>query len=72
MLRSAATNTFKSRTSLGEATDLAINRWYNWETEQWEDKGKAEKVLYITTEMEQEELEPTIWAYISSERRENS
>lgn len=70
MLRSAATNTFKSRTSLGEATDLAINRWYNWETEQWEDKGKAEKVLYITTEMEQEELEPTIWAYISGVKEE--
>ncbi|EJD8520026.1 helicase DnaB [Staphylococcus pseudintermedius] len=65
MLRSASTNTFKSRTSLGEATDLAITKWYNWKTGKWESKGLSEKVLYITTEMEQEELEPTIWAYIS-------
>lgn len=71
MLRSASTNTFKSRTSLAEATDLAINRWYNWETNQWEKKGNGEKVLYITTEMEQEELEPTIWAYISGVKEEN-
>ncbi|QSN68452.1 helicase DnaB [Mammaliicoccus sciuri] len=65
MLRSASTNTFKSRTSLAEATDLAINRWYDWELNQWVDKGRKEKVLYISTEMEQEDLEPTIWAYIS-------
>ncbi|MEB7385058.1 hypothetical protein [Staphylococcus xylosus] len=64
MLRSASTNTFKSRTSLGEATDLAINKWYNWKTKQWEDKGNSKKVLYVSIEMEQEELEPTIWAYI--------
>lgn len=70
MLRSASTNTFKSRTSLGEATDLAIHRWYNWDTNQWESKGHPEKVLYITTEMEQEELEPTIWAYISGVKEE--
>lgn len=70
MLRSAATNTFKSRTSLAEATDLAISKWYNWETGVWEDKGTAEKVLYITTEMEQDELEPTIWAYISGVKEE--
>lgn len=70
MLRSASTNTFKSRTSLSEATDLAINKWYNWDTRQWESKGESQKVLYITTEMEQEELEPTIWAYISGVKEE--
>lgn len=70
MLRSASTNTFKSRTSLAEATDLAINKWFNWETNQWDNKGQSEKVLYITTEMEQEELEPTIWAYISGVKEE--
>lgn len=70
MLRSAATNTFKSRTSLAEATDLAISQWYNWETNKWESKGIPEKVLYITTEMEQEELEPTIWSYISGVKEE--
>lgn len=70
MLRSASTNTFKSRTSLAEATDLAINRWYDWDLNTWVDKGRKEKVLYITTEMEQEDLEPTIWAYISGVKEE--
>lgn len=71
MLRSASTNTFKSRTSLAEATDLAISKWFNWKTLQWESRGKPEKVLYITTEMEQFELEPTIWAYISGVKEES-
>lgn len=71
MLRSASTNTFKSRTSLAEATDLAIERWYDWDKKEWISKGNPEKVLYITTEMEQEELEPTIWAYISGVKEEN-
>lgn len=65
MLRSASTNTFKSRTGLAEATDLAIAKWYNWETKQWEQRGSGENVLYITTEMKQNLLEPTIWAYVS-------
>lgn len=71
MLRSATTNAFKSRTALAEATDLSISKWFNWETKQWETKGNSEKVLFISTEMEQEKLEPTIWAYISGVKEEN-
>jgi len=71
MLRSAPTNTFKSRISLAEATDLAISKWYDWDKNEWITKRKAEKVLYITTEMEQEELEPTLWAYISGVKEED-
>lgn len=71
MLRSATTNAFKSRTALAEATDLSISKWYNWKINKWESKGNSEKVLFISTEMEQEKLEPTIWAYISGVKEEN-
>lgn len=71
MLRSATTNAFKSRTALAEATDLSISKWFNWDTGKWESKGNSEKVLFISTEMEQEKLEPTIWAYISGVKEEN-
>lgn len=65
MLRSSATNTGKTRIALGEATDIAISKWYNHQTKQWERKGNKHKVLFISTEMSEDELQPTMWAYIS-------
>lgn len=65
LLRSALTNVGKTRKSLGEATDLAINKWYNPDTSQWEHRGKRHKVLFISTEMEEDELQPTLWSYVS-------
>lgn len=65
MLRSSATNTGKTRIALGEATDIAISKWYNHDTKKWERKGNKHKVLFISTEMSEDELQPTMWAYIS-------
>lgn len=65
LLRSSLTNFGKTRIALGEATDLAIGKWYIPESSKWEEKGKKRKVLFISTEMEEDELQPTLWAYIS-------
>lgn len=70
-LRSALTNVGKSRTALGEATDLAIDKWYVHSKKlkdsegSWQPKSSKRKVLFISTEMEEDELQPTMWAYVS-------
>lgn len=65
LLRSALTNVGKSRMAIAEATDLAIGKWYDYQRNTWESKGKKQKVLFISTEMEEDELQPTMWSYIS-------
>lgn len=65
LLRSALTNVGKSRLAIAESTDLAIAKWYNPKTKKWEKRGNKHKVLFISTEMEEDELQPTMWAYIA-------
>src|SRR5699024_12220299 len=65
LLRYAKTNIGKSRLSIAEATDLAISKWYNPKKKEWEPRNQKRKVLFISTEMEEDELQPTMWAYIS-------
>lgn len=54
-----------TRISLSEAVDMAIDEWFDLETQQWTPKGRKENVLFISTETEKSDLEPTMWAYIS-------
>lgn len=65
LLRSAPQNTGKTRIALAEATDMAIDEFYDLKTEKWIKRNRCENVLYISTEMEAELLQPTILAYIS-------
>ena len=65
LIRSALTNIGKTRISIGEAADIAISKWYNHKTKTWEKKGNKHKVLFISTEMSEDELQPTMWAYVS-------
>lgn len=65
LLRSALTNSFKSRTAIAEATDFAVDRLYNPLTKKWQRTSAKRKVLFISTEMEEDELQPTMWAYTS-------
>lgn len=60
-----------TRMSLGEATDLAIGKWYNYQQNRWESRGTKQKVLFISTEMEEDELQPTMWSYVSGIREED-
>lgn len=65
MLRSGGTGHGKSRQALGEAAHSAISKWYMPKTGKWEPNGKKHKVLFISTEMSEDELQPTLWAYVS-------
>lgn len=65
LLRSAMTNVGKTRIALAEATNIAISKWYNTKAKQWERIGKKHKVLFISTEMEEDELQPTMWSHIA-------
>lgn len=71
LLRSALTNVGKSRMAIAEATDLAIGKWYDYKRNIWESKGKKQKVLFISTEMEEDELQPTMWSYVSGIKEED-
>jgi replicative DNA helicase len=64
-MRSAPSNLGKTRLSLAEATDLAIDEIYDLEKKKWIYRNKGENVLFISTEMEAERLQPTILSYIS-------
>lgn len=64
-MRSAPSNLGKTRISLAEAVDMAIDEWYDLELNEWVSKGRAERTLFIATETEKNDLEPTMWAYIS-------
>ncbi|WP_099301925.1 DnaB-like helicase C-terminal domain-containing protein [Bacillus sp. Marseille-P3800] len=64
-LRSAPTNLGKTRIALAEATDMAINEYYDTKNEIWVEKDANENVLYISTETRPDDLKPTIWAYIA-------
>lgn len=59
-----------TRIAIAEATDFAIDSWYipnlkNPQEGEWVKKDKKRKVLFISTEMEEDELQPTMWAYVS-------
>lgn len=71
LLRSALTNVGKSRMAIAEATDLAIEKWYDYKRNTWESKGQKQKVLFISTEMEEDELQPTMWSYVSGIKEED-
>ena len=62
---SGSSGTGKSRRMAGNAAHLAIPMFYNTETEEWENTGIENKVLYITTELEHSEVQTLIIAYIS-------
>lgn len=64
-MRSAPSNLGKTRLSLAEATDMAINEIYDLKHKKWVYRNKGENVLFISTEMEADKLRPTMWAYVS-------
>lgn len=64
-MRSAPSNLGKTRIALAEATDMAIDEWYDTTKKEWVSRNNPEPTLFISTEVEREKLEPTIWAYIS-------
>lgn len=64
-LRSAPTGAGKTRLMVGDACYLAIPIYYDNKTKTWVDKGYSEKCLIITTELDKDEIQTLILAYVS-------
>ena len=64
-IRSGGTGTGKTRSMVGDACYIAYPIRYNSKTEQWENTGSCEKILYIGTEQKPEEIQTMIIAYLT-------
>ena len=64
-IRSAGSGTGKTRQAVGDACYLAYPFRYEWSTNEWEQMGYNENVLFIATEQDFPEIQKMILAYIS-------
>ena len=64
-LRSAPTGGGKTRLMAGDACNLAIPIYYDTKKYEWVDKGYCEKCLIITTELDKDEIQTLLMAYVS-------
>lgn len=64
-LRSSGTGGGKSRTGMGDCCNFAIPQYYDTEKKQWIIKGQQEPTLFISAELEMDELQTLAMAYIS-------
>ncbi len=65
ILRSAPSGGGKSRSSMGDACNIACDRIYDWQKNQWVCTGEKEPVLYISTELTKGEIQDCLLAHIS-------
>ena len=64
-LRSASSGTGKTRTMVGDACNLAYPIHYDNKTESWVSTGICEKILYVMTEQDLNEIQTMILAYLT-------
>ena len=64
-IRSAQSGVGKTRHAVGDACFLAFPFYYNWESKKWVNKGNFQKVLFIATEQQKEEIQKMILAYLT-------
>lgn len=64
-MRSAPTGVGKTRLSVGDAMNLAVDTIYDTKTKEWVDNGTKEPTLFITTELEIEEVQTMMIAFVS-------
>jgi replicative DNA helicase len=64
-LRSAPTGVGKSRLAAGDACSYAVPYIWNIQDKKWVYRGVSEPTLYITTELEIEEIQTMFIAYVS-------
>lgn len=62
-IRSAPTGVGKSRTMIADAATIAYNKIYV--NGQWKDNGISQPVLYISTEMELDEIQTMLLAFVA-------
>lgn len=65
MLRSCPSGMGKSRMSMAEACNIATDYIYDWNKKEWIFIGEKQNVLFISTELEKEEVQACLLAHIS-------
>lgn len=64
-LRSAPSGMGKTRAMVGDACNLAFPFYFDTKIGEWVDKGYCERVLFITTELDKEEIQTMVLARVS-------
>lgn len=64
-IRSASSGTGKTRAAVGDACNLAYPVIFNTNTWRWEPNSSQEKILFIATEQEDEEIQTLILSFLS-------
>lgn len=57
--------THNTRVSMSDACRLAIPQYYDPDKKRWVKTKCSEKVLFITTELEMQEIQTLLWAYVA-------
>lgn len=70
-LRSAPTGIGKTRLSVADAGYIACRKIYNIHKQEWEDTGFSEPTVFITTELELQEIQTMLLAFVSGVQEEN-
>lgn len=65
LIRSSVSGGGKSRSSMAEACNISCDRIYDWSRKEWIYTGKKEPVLYISTELNKDEIQNCLLAHIS-------
>lgn len=65
LIRSSGTNTGKTRCAVGDACNLAYPLKYDWDRRAWIKTPWNNRVLFVTTEMDIDEIQTIILAWIS-------
>ena len=65
IIRSSISGGGKSRSSLADGCNMVSDRIYDWNKHKWISTGEAQKVLFISTELEKEEIQDIILAHVS-------
>lgn len=65
ILRSSVSGGGKSRSSLADGCNMVSDRIYDWSKKQWIPTGESQPVLFISTELEKEEIQDIILAHVS-------
>lgn len=65
ILRSSVSGGGKSRSSLADGCNMASDRIYDWNKREWIPTGESQPVLFISTELEKEEIQDIILAHVS-------
>ena len=65
IIRSSISGGGKSRNSMADAINIAATTIYDWSKKEWISMGEAKPVLFISTELEEDEIESCLLAHIS-------